>query len=451
MAKLTTRLAPVAGGPNESDFYSNQAYARVIDSLLGQLQADHRLALLLGDAGTGKTTVIQQIIERLGTRVHPVFFSYPPATFADFLSFSCEELGLTALETERQQIAQANAQCFQDYLNSTKQGGQRVVCFIDDAQDVAEDVLTEILQFAWAEYQPSALFQFVLAGLPELEERLHQPGFQARGFNSPRPVRLLPLQNEEIGPFVINHAVTLGRWKDGLFSPEAMDKIASYSRGIPRLIKLLCRSSLFTADLQKQATITADTVQEAAALCSLALESGLDDHVRSVPVRTPQPRRTEDYPPPALTASKDLISVASEDPRRDELTTDFAHAQEEPMDRVDNLNKVLRTLRSGSPDVEATALISEDGLMIASALPQDLDETRVAGMTATLLSLGTRAAAELGRGEIQEVIVRGAQGYAVMIDAGRGTLLLVVANENAKLGLIFFDMRDAIKAIKQIL
>lgn len=119
--------------------------------------------------------------------------------------------------------------------------------------------------------------------------------------------------------------------------------------------------------------------------------------------------------------------------------------------RVEELNRVLRNLQSGSPDVEASALISEDGLMIASALPQNIDETRVAGMSATLLSLGTRAATELQRGVVQDVIVRGEHGYAVMLAAGRGVLLLVLANENAKLGLIFFDMREAIAAIKKIL
>lgn len=121
------------------------------------------------------------------------------------------------------------------------------------------------------------------------------------------------------------------------------------------------------------------------------------------------------------------------------------------MARFDNLNKVLKTLQSSSPGVEASALISSDGLMIASALPQDLDDARVAGMTATLLSLGSRAATELRRGEISEVIVRGELGYAVMINAGRGALLLVLATEATPLGLIFFDMREAIKAIKTIL
>lgn len=121
------------------------------------------------------------------------------------------------------------------------------------------------------------------------------------------------------------------------------------------------------------------------------------------------------------------------------------------MSRVENINRVVRSLQSSSPDVEAAALISEDGLMIASALPQHIDETRVAGMTATLSSLGTRAATELERGGVEEVLIRGNDGYAVMMNAGSGTLLLSLANSRAKLGLIFLDMRRAIEDLRRVL
>ncbi len=121
------------------------------------------------------------------------------------------------------------------------------------------------------------------------------------------------------------------------------------------------------------------------------------------------------------------------------------------MSRVEHLNKILRALQSGSPDVEASALISDDGLMIASALPAHVDESRVAGMSATLISLGTRAAIELERGEVQEILVRGEEGYAVMLTTGQGALLLVLTNKDAKLGLIFLDMRRAAADIKRVL
>lgn len=121
------------------------------------------------------------------------------------------------------------------------------------------------------------------------------------------------------------------------------------------------------------------------------------------------------------------------------------------MSRVENLNRILRTLQSASPDVEASALISDDGLMIASALPQHIEETRVAGMSATLSSLGARAADELERGDVEEVLVRGKNGYAVMLAASSGTVLLVLATRQAKLGLIFLDMRRAVEDLRKAL
>ncbi len=121
------------------------------------------------------------------------------------------------------------------------------------------------------------------------------------------------------------------------------------------------------------------------------------------------------------------------------------------MSRVDDLNRILRTLQSGTPEVEAAAIISEDGLVIASALPQHIEEVRVAGMSATLLSLGTRAATELGRGSLEQVLIRGPKGYVVMVGAAPGTLLLVLTMAEAKLGLVFLDMKRAAAEIAKIL
>ncbi|MCL2723391.1 MAG: roadblock/LC7 domain-containing protein [Polyangiaceae bacterium] len=95
--------------------------------------------------------------------------------------------------------------------------------------------------------------------------------------------------------------------------------------------------------------------------------------------------------------------------------------------------------------------MSEDGLMIASALPSHVDEARVAGMSAALSSLGARASMELERGDMQEVLVRGEDGYAVMLSTGLGTLLLALASRQAKLGLLFLDMRRAAEDIKKVL
>gem|GEM_PF-894537 len=159
-------------------------------------------------------------------------------------------------------------------------------------------------------------------------------------------------------------------------------------------------------------------------------------------------RQEARHPPPVETPPIDTRSDVYETAP---AITSSTGAQEKPMSRSDELNRALRKLQNDSPGVEASALISEDGLMIASVLSPDLEESRVAGMTATLLNLGSRAAIELGRGNVREVIVRGENGYAVLINAGRGALLLALTDESAKLGLIFFDMREAVRTIAKIL
>ena len=121
------------------------------------------------------------------------------------------------------------------------------------------------------------------------------------------------------------------------------------------------------------------------------------------------------------------------------------------MSRAERLNTIVKQLQAESPDIEAAALISEDSLIIASALPQDVDDLRVAGMCATLLNLGTRAARELERGKLEQVLIRGKEGYVVMMTATEGTMLITMTTAAAKLGLVFLDMSHAISDLHKVL
>jgi hypothetical protein len=103
----------------------------------------------------------------------------------------------------------------------------------------------------------------------------------------------------------------------------------------------------------------------------------------------------------------------------------------------------LRDLQASSPDIEASAVVSVDGLTIASALPQGVEEDRVSAMSAAMLSLGERIATELGRGSLEQVYIKGVKGYVVLMSVGENAVLTALAGEQAKLGLIFLDMRRA--------
>jgi predicted regulator of Ras-like GTPase activity (Roadblock/LC7/MglB family) len=103
----------------------------------------------------------------------------------------------------------------------------------------------------------------------------------------------------------------------------------------------------------------------------------------------------------------------------------------------------LRELRASTPDVEASALVSVDGLIIASDLAADVEEDRVSAMSAAMLSLGERIAGELGRGTLDQVYIRGDNGYVILMSVGEEAVLTALAHKDAKLGLVFLDMRRA--------
>ena len=119
--------------------------------------------------------------------------------------------------------------------------------------------------------------------------------------------------------------------------------------------------------------------------------------------------------------------------------------------RTDMFQQVLEELKGSSADVEASALISTDGLMIASALPQGMDEDRVGAMSAALLSLGDRAVRELARGTLERVLLQGERGYVIMSSSGQEAVLTVLAKQNAKLGLLFLDIKRAAEALSKLI
>jgi predicted regulator of Ras-like GTPase activity (Roadblock/LC7/MglB family) len=119
--------------------------------------------------------------------------------------------------------------------------------------------------------------------------------------------------------------------------------------------------------------------------------------------------------------------------------------------RNERMVERLRELQTSSPDIEAAAIISVDGLPIASSLPQSVEEDRVSAMSAAMLSLGERIAGELKRGMLDEVYVRGERGYVILRAVGEEAVLTVLARQQAKLGLLFLDMRRAAEEFSTIL
>lgn len=120
------------------------------------------------------------------------------------------------------------------------------------------------------------------------------------------------------------------------------------------------------------------------------------------------------------------------------------------MTRTQQMVDRLRELQASSPDIEASAVVSVDGLSIASALPRDVEEDRVSAMSAAMLSLGERIAGELGRGKLEQVYIKGEKGFVILMSVGQDAVLTALASDRAKLGLVFLDMRRAAEDLSKL-
>jgi predicted regulator of Ras-like GTPase activity (Roadblock/LC7/MglB family) len=110
---------------------------------------------------------------------------------------------------------------------------------------------------------------------------------------------------------------------------------------------------------------------------------------------------------------------------------------------------ILRELNASSADIEASALISTDGFLMASLLPADLEQDRVAAMSAAMLALGSQATMELNRGELDQILIRGQRGHVLLTRASSNTVLVVVARPEAQLGTTFLEVRRGAEALSK--
>jgi predicted regulator of Ras-like GTPase activity (Roadblock/LC7/MglB family) len=111
--------------------------------------------------------------------------------------------------------------------------------------------------------------------------------------------------------------------------------------------------------------------------------------------------------------------------------------------RTERIQEVLRGLRSASPDIIGASVVSIDGFVIASVLPSEIDEELVSGMAAAMLGVGERISSELMGALMEQTYVRSDKGYVVLNAVGQDSVLVVLTTKDAKLGLVFIELKRA--------
>jgi uncharacterized protein len=118
---------------------------------------------------------------------------------------------------------------------------------------------------------------------------------------------------------------------------------------------------------------------------------------------------------------------------------------------ANKIGAILQDFVSSTPDIQGAALVSPDGLPLASTLPSGMDEERTSAMSAAMLSLGERIGKELARGSVDRILVEGDNGYGILMGCGEDAVLLVLASQGAKQGMLMLDIKQTVKDIKAAL
>ena len=245
----------------KAEFFPNTGYLDAYVRLLDGICQHRGLLVLTGEAGTGKTLLLRKLIQEAPATIKFVVCYSTNLDFDNLLTVIGDQLQLITHELERPPKLKA----LKEYLNTCFEQGINVALLIDEAHHLDRDVLSHLLTLTHLGPKEGHSLQIVLSGVPVLEETLvQQPALQPNIANAVY-VRLKPLSEAAVTAFIYRQLQSAGGPPpENLFPAPAIDGIARYTGGIPRLINMLCERTLWIAQLNGQSTVSTEIIDEAA-------------------------------------------------------------------------------------------------------------------------------------------------------------------------------------------
>lgn len=257
-AHFRFRESPFGVTPDPQFYYSNTVYQEAWATLGYGIEARKGFILLTGEAGTGKTTLLKKAKTAFDSRVKTAYVPYTPFNHAELLPSILTDLGLPACDS-RSALAY-----FTDYLIEQFGKGNIVALLIDEAQNLSLESLEELRCLGNLETAKDKLVQIVLAGQVELEQKLDQPALRQLKQRVVLRSRLQPVAHSEVKLYMDSRLQVIGHSTEKLFDPAAIEKIAVYSTGIPRLINIICDNALLIAYALSEREVSAAMIDEVA-------------------------------------------------------------------------------------------------------------------------------------------------------------------------------------------
>ena len=276
------RESPFSVTPDPRFFYTNPAYLEAFATLRYGIEAKKGFIVITGEVGTGKTTLLRKLLHDFEDNVHSVFVFNSCLNFPELLQFTLQDLGLTS----KDQNKVAMLQHLNDYLIKQLNQGHTVTILIDEAQNLSDEVLENLRLLSNLETDQEKLLQIVLMGQPELKAKLAQPHLRQLKQRVALQFQLRSLTDNEIRPYIGSRLMVIGYEGKNLFDRHAVKRISYYSKGIPRIINILCDNGLLTAYATAQKIVSAEMIDKVALDLELGSEPSVNE-VRNLPALLP--------------------------------------------------------------------------------------------------------------------------------------------------------------------
>jgi general secretion pathway protein A len=252
---------PFSIPPDPRYLYLSRGHQEALAHLQYGLGESGGFVQLTGEVGTGKTMLIRTLGERLPKDVDVALILYPVLTVTEFVAAICDELHIShhgGQASLKQLIDALNAHLLRSHAQ-----GRRTMLIIDEAQNLSREVLEQIRLLTNLETTKQKLLQIILIGQPELVGLLAQPDLRQLAQRITARYRLAALTREET-LYYIGHRCRVAGGRALLFNMSAMRRVHAVSRGIPRLINIICDRSLLGAYTREKSVVDAGIVNRAA-------------------------------------------------------------------------------------------------------------------------------------------------------------------------------------------
>lgn len=282
------REQPFGVTPDPAYLYPSRTHCQALDSLTEAILGDRGFLALIAEPGMGKTTLLYQVLERLRDSARSVFLFQTQCNSHEFFQYLMSELGVNS--TGMGIVAMHEK--LNDILFAEMLDGRRFVLIVDEAQNLDDSVLETIRLLSNFETPHAKLLQIVLAGQPQLAEKLAQPHMAQLLQRITTLASLQALSPEETVAYVQHRLKVAGNHDAALFELDSLALVAARSRGVPRIINRICFRALMEAYDRGQRTVSPDVIESACR--SLDPLPAAPPEIRTVaaPIPSPGPART---------------------------------------------------------------------------------------------------------------------------------------------------------------